>query len=59
MTASAPITTKRKPAMATSPCAKALMLRVPRMESEIVRRRIFTAIAKALPDKIFNLGFLF
>ena len=53
------MTTTRNAAMATSPCAKALMLRVPRMESEIVRRRIFTAIAKALPDKIFNLGFLF
>jgi hypothetical protein len=32
------------------------MLRVPRMESEIVRSRIFAAIAKVLPDNIFNLG---
>lgn len=53
------MTTTRNAAIATSPCAKALMLRVPRMESEIVRSRIFAAIAKALPDKIFNLGFLF
>ena len=49
----------RNAAIATSPWAKALMLRVPRTESEIVRSRIFAAIAKVLPDNIFNLGFLF